>query len=111
MITYSLIWMGPAYLDWYEDNNIDYIEEPHPYGGVVRKYTTTYCAGRIEVKVDGFKSDVSYAVGVMTSESWEVLAGYLRGTCGGLETDILLTKEELLNRCEMETNHKLQYLN
>ena len=107
MITYSLIWMGPAYLDWYEDNNIDYVEEPHPYGGVVRKYTTTYCAGRIGVNVDGFESDVAYAVGAMTAESWEVLTGYLVG----LETDILLTKEELLNKCEMETNHKLQYLN
>ena len=103
--------MGPVSNKWYEDNNIPYTEGSF-YSKiknktiVYKKYKTHYCCGRIDVHgIPDEPYGVEYGVDLMDNESWCHFGLWL----GMLETEILYTLEELIQKFEKETNYKIKW--
>lgn len=123
-VTYSTNWMGPISMDWYHKRglvkyvwkkvdsefvaNLRRLDIGDSY--MVEEITTHYCAGRIDIHGldpdEYYGGSDEYGLPVMRGESWNALSDWL----DDLETETLLSYDELISRFETETGHKIQWL-
>jgi hypothetical protein len=104
MISYSVNWMGPVSIGWYEDNNVPYVLRttdgtfgpPKEY----KHFTESYSCGRIDIygldNEEYWGGKHEYSLGVMRTEDWNAFGDWL----DKLETSSLWTYEELI--CNFE---------
>lgn len=116
MITYSTNWMGPISTKWYEDNNIPYVSKKTS-GDVLwgtppteyKDFTESYSCGRIDIyglsEQDHWGGKSEYSVGVMKSESWNLLSDFL----DTYKTEDLVSPDVLFGEFEKETGHKIEW--
>lgn len=81
MVRYYLNWMGPLRGDG------------------------SLSGGRIDIWVPGVEHGPEYGVPLMSTESW----GYLGSWLIGLESEEILSKEEIFRRFEEETGRKIEW--
>jgi len=124
-VTYDTNWMGPASIEWYKKRGLTrkiaetLTEESalvflgkNNVGDVIEydNITTHYCAGRIDVRddsKDGYDGWDEYSIAPMLEEDWSALGDWL----WDLETEEQLSYEELIERFEKETGHKIMWFN
>ena len=124
-VTYDTNWMGPVSIEWYKKRGLTrnitetLTEESalvvlgkNNVGDVIEydNITTRYCAGRIDVRddsKDGYDGWDEYSIAPMLEEDWSALGDWL----WDLETEEQLSYDELMNRFEKETGHKIMWLN
>lgn len=113
MIHYSTNFMGPISTKWYDENNIPYemAEYTNPRTGTrgpYKKYDS-YCGGRIDIcgldKDKYWNGKYEFSLSVMKGESWSTLSEWL----DSFESEKLVPYEELIERFENETGHKIQW--
>ena len=101
MITYSTNWMGPVALRWYRERGLLEEGSVHP--------TQHYAAGRIDIRgldeTEYYCGWSEYGLAPMMSEDWGALTKWL----DTLQTDVLLSYDELINRFETETNCNIMW--
>ena len=113
MINYSTNWMGPIATRWYEDRNIPF-EIRETSGKILPKteykhFLESYSCGRIDIygldedEYWGGKSE--YGVGVMKTESWNLLSDYL----DDYESRELVSYEDLIEDFETRSKHKIEW--
>ena len=114
MITYSTNMMGPYHTSWYEDNNIPYVEGKtfvSKYTGksITPKDYEQYAGGRIDIygldESEHWGGKSEYSVGVMKTESWNLLSDYL----DDYESSELVSYEDLIEDFETRSKHKIEW--
>ena len=87
-VTYSSNWMGPVSEDWQRKGD--------------------YSGGRIDIRDSdklGYDGWDEYGLPFMSTESWNILSDWLME----LETDTKLSYNELMERFESDTGHKIRW--
>ena len=96
MVTYSINWMGPLHMSWYENR------------GLVKdgEIITLFSGGRIDVYGLGDEYPYGSEIGVpsMIGEDWESFADWL----DDFSTDTQWTLDQLLEEYE-KTNPKVRF--
>lgn len=100
--------MGPITHKWYEDNKIPYTVETKYSVAFnrdlnIRHYKEYYCTGRIDIHTGMFGEE--YGVEMMKASSWNKLGDWLNK----LTSDKVLSKQEILDKFESETGHKIEW--
>jgi len=115
--------MGPINIDWYRKRGLTYIKKETVLSDVIsrmagRKIGETYevedviqhySAGRIDIygldENEYYNGMTEYGVAPMKGECWNLLTDWL----DDLETENLLSYEELIERFETETGHNIEW--
>ena len=98
-VTYSTNWMGPVGIKWYSDRGLTHHDE----------ITTYYPCGRIDIR--GLDPEKywngwdEYSLAPMHGEDWNALSDWL----DELKTKTKLSYDELIERFEAETGHKIRW--
>lgn len=92
MITYDTNFMGPIAIWWYEKYNIDHTKE-------------SWAGGRIDVYGTDCPYGEEIGLPIMDGESWSMLTEWL----SYLETEEVLTLDEIVTMFEHETSHKINW--
>lgn len=121
-VTYSINWMGPVATRWYSERGLTRTETATIESERIAKLrnqkvgdtyeyeviTEQYAAGRIDIRdreKDGYDGWDEYGLRCMHGESWGKLSQWLRD----LKTDTKLSYNELIERFEAETDHKIRW--
>ena len=115
MISYSTNWMGPVSTRWYEERDIPF-EIRETSGKLFPKteykhFLESYSCGRIDIY--GLDEDEywcgksEYGVAPMLTEDWNALDDFL----WDLETDVLLSYEQLIERFELWYGKEIRWAN
>lgn len=110
-VRYSTNWMGPISIDWYKERGLvkpvkKVLEEDNKFTGqqagetiIVNDIIERYCAGRIDINgTDDNNNWIAeeYGLAPMVEQDWDKLTYWL----STVETDFVLTKEDLLYNFE-----------
>lgn len=94
MIQYSTNWMGPINVDWYIERGLDPMVD-------------RWSAGRIDIygldEENYYNGMLEYSLPPMHDDSWGELSEWM----DDLETEELLTFEEIIDKFQDETGHKI----
>lgn len=132
-VTYWSNFMGPISMDFYRKRGLTHMVEKTCESELIRnalrtskklnypdieigdtyeleEITVHYAGGRIDIygldPDEYYGGSDEYGLPVMRGESWNALSDWL----DDLETETLLSYDELISRFETETGHKIQWL-
>ena len=116
MIRYSTNWMGPISTRWYEERNIPYVLNKTScnvlWGSPAVEYkdfTESYSCGRIDIygldESEHWGGKSEYSLGVMKTESWNLLSDYLND----YESSELVSYDDLIEDFETRSKHKIEW--
>ena len=105
--------MGPISTRWYEDHNIPYVLKMTSGKTLpaveYKDFTESYSCGRIDIyglsEQDHWGGKSEYSVGVMKTESWNLLSEFL----DTYKTEELVSPDVLFDAFEKEADHKIEW--
>ena len=108
--------MGPIATRWYEERNIPYVLKKTS-GNVLwgsppveyKDFTESYSCGRIDIygldESEHWGGKSEYSLGVMKTESWNLLSDYLND----YESSELVSYDDLIEDFETRSKHKIEW--
>jgi len=115
--------MGPVTTDWYRERGLTQMKKATVLSDVISRITCRnigetyeveditqhYSAGRIDIygldEKEYYNGMSEYGIAPMKTESWNLLTDWL----DGLETERLVSYNDLIKRFENETGHKIKW--